>query len=136
MNANVPIKQVVCEHCSKSFDETNTRCPNCGYPYPIKLVCDKCGFKSIRRHLLCPKCRSILFGGYDFVLWVTGEIFLIMFAWLVWQLNTAKDRSYAIGLLVIGTSIISWHCLLANKAYRAQVKRIEKLRDDFKPGRQ
>ena len=67
------MKTFACQKCGSVFDETQSDCPNCHYPYLIESVCPKCGFSSIYRYLSCPRCKSLIFGGRPLLFFFTLE---------------------------------------------------------------
>jgi hypothetical protein len=127
---------MVCVNCDARFSETEKQCPACSYPYVIEGVCGHCNLTFLKKHLLCPKCKSILLWGSPLYMMLFGEILLSMICflgfWKSWEEETSRRLYSVLILWVVGSISIAIHCLVALKAHRHHVQTVEMARKAMK----
>lgn len=115
------IVNVTCPHCSKLRPETVKRCPHCNYPMEMLVFC-KCGFTSVLRHMIGPKCGEILFNGSPLLMWVFFEAVFTVFGMIFLKSQdstSAHDRPTIVLIIVLWTIATVWLTIQIIKTERA-----------------
>lgn len=115
--------KVVCKECKKTTDDTNKKCPNCGYKNKLDVelylkkqtnnnICPKCGNKLSKKDVFCTKCgykkdnfitkiknviellQVVIARNKRIFFLSIGAIFLIIFS-IVYSFNFNRDMAEA-----------------------------------------
>lgn len=116
-----------CDNCKNTFSEELSECPHCSFPYFYQTTCIKCSFKSIKKYIICPKCRTILFGGRTMLGYSFTELITTIFCFLIIYLNWNKNIVPVWIFVIVWLSLTIVYCVYMLQCFFCNKKEEKKL---------